>query len=130
MNIKNVEELHQIAKDYEKSNKEMNRIKKVIAPVKGAIKKFMLDTFGEKSSQEFEDGLSIKLGQQNRSSVNTVKLLALLKSKGFKSAIKIVERPDEAEVERLIYDGELSMEDYSKCIDEKVITTLRIKGGK
>lgn len=107
--------------EYYEKNSQKLLLEKQIKPLNEAIKKEMNDDL-KKDIGNYE----IKIITQDRSKVNESKLIALLKELDLNHAIKMVETIDEAMIERLIYSGDISQEDYAKCIDQKYVKTLKI----
>ena len=117
--------INHLAEVYYELNETKNRVTKELKPINEEIKSSLAEV--GLSKLDTENGYRIEIGTQNRSTVDEEKLVALLKLKGFNEAIKTIEVPDEALVERLVFSGELSPEEYSACINQKIINTLTIK---
>lgn len=117
--------INQLAETYYTLNETKNQVTKELKPINEEIKNSLAEINLKKL--DTENGYRIEIGSQNRSTVDEEKLVALLKLKGFNEAIKTIEVPDEALVERLVFSGELSPEEYSACINQKIISTLKIK---
>jgi hypothetical protein len=67
------------------------------------------------------------------SRMDTEKLLALLKRKGYTDEIDTVEVPNQKVVDDLIYSKQLSVEEVAECIisgQSKVLNVIQTKGGK
>lgn len=117
--------INQLAEVYYELNETKNRVTKELKPINEEIKSSLAEVGLNKL--DTDNGYRIEIGTQNRSTVDEEKLVALLKLRGFNEAVKTIEVPDEALVERLVFSGELSPEEYSTCINQKIINTLKIK---
>lgn len=117
--------INELAERYYNLNELKSSTEKELKPINKEIKDLMESINLEK--METTNGFKIEIGTQNRSKVNEDKLVQLLKMKGFTDAIKTVEVPDEQIVERLVYTGELTADEYSTCIDKQIVKTLKIK---
>lgn len=117
--------INHLAEVYYELNETKNRVTKELKPINEEIKSSLAEIGLNKL--DTDNGYRIEIGTQNRSTVDEEKLVALLKLKGFNEAVKTIEVPDEALVERLVFSGELSSEEYSACINQKIISALKIK---
>lgn len=117
--------MNELASKYYELNETKNRVTKELKPLNEEIKSSLKEIGLTK--MDTENGYRVEIGTQNRSTVDSEKLVALLKLKGFDHAIQTIEIPDESIVERLVFSGELSAEEYSACINQKIVSTLKIK---
>lgn len=67
---------------------------------------------------------------QDRSDIDKDKLVAKLKELGLTDAIKTVEVPDDAIIERMIYNEQLDPAIVQSCVIPKFVETLTVKGAK
>lgn len=72
-------------------------------------------------------GLKLSFSVQERASMNEAKLLRRLKELGLDEAVKMVEVPDQAVIERMLYDGTLTPQTLADCTETKVVETLSVK---
>ena len=85
----------------------------------------------ENSLKEFNaNGIRLVFGVQNRTDMNEEKLLRRLHELGLNTAIKMVEVPDQVEIENLLYNGQLSPDTLADCTVTKTIETLTVKEKK
>lgn len=125
--VKMSEELSQLPQKLTKFaeyNEQAKKYEKLKEPLNKEIKTIMSGA----GIDEFEsEGVTATLQTQERSSMNSAKLLNRLKELGFEEAIETVERPNDAVVERLIYDGKLDPELIQDCVETKHVQVLKVK---
>lgn len=122
--IESVAQLEIATQIYYDLKEESDKVTKALKPINEQIKSFMSEQ--AQSDIQFNNGLKVIIGTQNRSQVDKDKLVALLKAQGLTQAIKTVEIPDELEVERMVYSGILPQELYMQAIKENYIKTLKV----
>lgn len=106
------------------------QIKKLDAEKKllNAELKDYMRSIGEKSTEI--GGYKVVFSIQERVSMNEPKLVQRLKTLGKPEAIKLVEVPDQAVLEEMIYTGNLAASEIADCMDKKEVETLTVKGSK
>lgn len=121
------EGLEQKVDRYFELNTQEKEIKNEKDPLNASIKEEMR----ARGIEEFDSGrYTAKSAKQERTKMNPDKLLAKLKELGLTQAIKVVEQPDEAMVEELIYNKQLDPADLASCIDVNIVEVLTVKANK
>ena len=109
---------------YYELTQEKSQLEKKIKPYNEAFKKFM----AKGNMKEFEEnGYKLLLTEQDRSTMNDDRLVALLKAKGLTGAIAIKEVPVAEEVEQAVFEGLITPEEFASCMDTKKATVLNVK---
>lgn len=110
--------------DYHKYDTAEKSAKKLKEPLNKDLKVLM----SKSKLKEFViDDLTASYALQERTSMNSDKLLQRLKDLGFDKAIETFERPNAGVLEALIYDGELDPELIKDCNETKWVEVLSVK---
>ena len=121
-----MEEIQSKVRHLAKLDAEMKALKKELEPIKTIVKNYM----GENGMELFDDGeVTAKYQVQERKSMNEELLIEKLKGLGLEDGIDLIEKPNEAKVEEMIYDGRLNPSILDECISRKEIIKLTVKGG-
>lgn len=119
--------LESMVTKYADLDSQIKTLKKESDPLNKAIKGVM----SEQGLSKFEaEGVKVTFQVQERNTTNEDKLLLKLKALGLTEAIKVVEKPDEAVIEQLIYEGKLPAAELASCVETKYIEVLKVTGGK
>jgi len=76
------------------------------------------------------DGIVADFSTQQRTTMNEAKLLVKLKELGLDNAIETVEKPNQAVVEDLVYNGKLDPAVLAGCIETKEVEVLKVAKAK
>ena len=117
--------LYDLVETYKINNGEMAKLKKVVDETNKKIKETM--TLMKLNNVSTPTGITAKLSEQDRASINSDGLVAKLKQLGISTAIKVIEVPDDAMIERMIYDKELDPQIVADCTVHKIIHVLKVK---
>lgn len=109
---------------YYRFNKVKCVIENLLKPINADLKAKMI---AAKCDKKVAGDYELILGTQDKSKVDNDKLVALLKEKKLTKAIKKIEMPDEAMVEKLVNEGKITPEEFKECVVENVVTTLKIQ---
>lgn len=114
----------QIIAEYYELNLQEKEAKDAKKPLNEEIK-------SEMSSRNLKTdkigGFKVTVGTQDRSKMDSEKLVAKLKELGLTEAIKTVEVPDDAMIERLIYNDQLNAQVVQDCVIPNFVQTLTVK---
>jgi len=100
-------------------------LEKIIDPMDKRIKA-ALRALGTNDTIE-DSGFTFKYGTQNRSTMDDVKLIELLKQKGLTDAIKTIEVSDSEAVTTYLKSNQLTLEELDTCKVPNIIDTLTVK---
>lgn len=109
-------------KRYYHTNERAKEDKKLLDKLKSTLKK----KFKIGDSYSTEEGYSLEINKQTRTSMNNEMLLDILKENGFTEAVKTIEVPDDQVVEELLFSGKLTTEMISPAVNEKEIAVLKV----
>lgn len=109
---------------YYRLSKIKGQCEKLLKPMNEFFKN---DMAVAKLDKKVEDGYELIITEQDKSYIDSDKLVALLKKKKLRSAIKKVEVPDEDAVKVLVRNGEISVEEYQMCQVPKFTKVLNVK---
>lgn len=112
---------------YAELDAEAKALKKQLDPMNKDIKSHM--KFAGLKKYEVGD-IKVSYNVQERTNMNEDALVEKLRGLGLTEAIKTVEKPNEAVIEQLIYEGKLPASELESCIEKKYIEVLKVTGGK
>lgn len=102
---------------------EAKSIKKEMEPMNKSIKEHMKSN----DLKTFESGkVKVMYSVQEKTNMNSAKLILTLKKLGLKEAIKKIEIPDDAKIQELIYEGRLAPSDIGHCVETKYVEVLKV----
>ena len=111
-------------KQYFELIKQKSEIEKQIKPLNESYKRSMS---ADNQTEFIEDGYKLELKEQDRSKMNNERLVALLKKKGYPTAIEIKLVAKEDVVETLVFEGKITPAELDSCIDKNIIKVLTVK---
>jgi len=124
-NAKELNDLIELVDSYKIENGKLAQLKKDVDITNKKIKEAMV---GLKLSNVITPkGIKATLNEQDRASINSDLLVVKLKEIGALNAVKVIEVPDDAIIEKMIYDEQMDPQIVADCTSHKIIQVLKVK---
>lgn len=106
----------------------LTKIKACVEALMKPLNSFFKEDMALKKLKSMEvDGYTLAISEQDKSTLNQERMIALLEAKGLKGeGVKTVEVVDEIKLHEFLQDGRVTPNEVSACLNKIIVPVLRV----